>query len=206
MDTAPEVRGVVVSAPPKALESAIAALARALRLTGAPFMLIGGVAVILRGVARVTTDVDATIRADRLAIEDLFRALAGQQIVGRIPDAVDFARAHQVLLLRHESTGTPIEVSLAWLPFEHEALEHAEIIDVADSEIPVARPEDLVIYKAVAWRDRDRADVERLLVQHASSLDLDRIRRVVAEFAEVLGAPERVPELEAMIRRACERG
>lgn len=66
----------------------------------------------------------------------------------------------------------------------------------------MARPEDLVICKAVAWRDRDVSDIERLLVLHDDSIDLDRVRRVVAEFAEVLDDPERVARLDEVIGRA----
>jgi hypothetical protein len=39
--------------------------------------------------------------------------LAAHSITARIDDALTFARAHQVLLLRHDPTGTPLEVSLA---------------------------------------------------------------------------------------------
>lgn len=195
-----------MTSPAEPLEAAIAALARALRSSGAPFMLIGGVAVIVRGVARVTTDVDATVRADGLDLDALVRELAAQGIVGRIPDLLEFARANQVLLLRHDETGTPIEVSLAWLPFEQEALARAEVVELPGASVPVAQAEDLVIYKAVAWRDRDRADVERLLLRHGDRVDLARVRRIVREFAEVLGAPERAAELDAVIERARRRG
>jgi predicted nucleotidyltransferase len=190
----------VKTVPP--FEAAIAALAAALREAGAPFMLIGGIAVIARGVARVTTDVDATIRAAGLNVEELAHILERHGIVGRIPDLIAFAQAQQVLLLRHEATGTPIEVSLAWLPFEEEALARAEELDLVAGSVPVALAEDLVVYKAVAWRERDRADVERLLTQHGDRIDLARVRRIVQEFAEALGMPERIAELDAVIRRA----
>jgi len=42
-------------------------------------------------------------------------------------------------------------------------------------------------YKAVAWRERDRTDIERLLVTHRDRIDLGRVRRVLSEFAEALG-------------------
>jgi len=58
-----------------------------------------------------------------------------------------------------------------------------------------------VIFKAVSWRDRDQADIARLLAAHSEGMDLPRIRRVVTEFAEVLEAPDRVPALEALIRK-----
>jgi len=46
-----------------------------------------------------------------------------------------------VLLLRHEPTATPVEVSLAWLPLEREALDRATIEDFAGIAVPVASAE-----------------------------------------------------------------
>jgi hypothetical protein len=67
--------------------------------------------------------------------------------------------------------------------------------------VPVVRPEDLIIYKAVAWRPQDRQDVERLLASYGQSVDLDRIRKVVSEFADALDQPERVLDLDQLLRR-----
>jgi hypothetical protein len=47
-----------------ALERAFAALVRALERAGAPFMAIGGIAVIAHGVRRMTTDIDAVVQGD----------------------------------------------------------------------------------------------------------------------------------------------
>jgi hypothetical protein len=184
------------------LQRAIAALRAALLETNAPHMLIGGMAVILRGVARVTEDVDATVWGERLDVEALLRTLSRHEIVPRIPDAAAFARERQVLLLRHGPSGTPMELSLAWLPFEQEALRRAEVLLVGSVSMPVAVAQDLVIYKAVAWRERDRMDIERLLRSHAQDIDLDYVRRIVGEFAAALDEPERMAALEEIIRRA----
>jgi hypothetical protein len=179
----------------------MAALRAALLEVGEPHMLIGGTAVILRGIARVTDDVDATVWGEHVDLEDLLAVLARHEIVGRIPDAATFARERQVLLLRHSPTSTPMELSLAWLPFEQEALRRADLLDVSGIEMPVAAAEDLVIYKTIAWRDRDRADVERLLHAHPDRIDLSRVRRVIAEFAAALDEPERVEDLERLLAR-----
>jgi hypothetical protein len=53
------------------LEDALAALARALDEAGAPWMVIGGIAVIAHGVRRFTTDIDAAILGDAISIERL---------------------------------------------------------------------------------------------------------------------------------------
>jgi hypothetical protein len=165
-------------------------------------MIIGGIAVIARGVPRQTIDVDATIWAEGLDPELLLVKSASHSLVPRLQESLEFARRHQVLLLRHEPTGIPVDLSLAWLPFERVALERAEPVDFGGVTIRVATAEDLVIYKAVAWRDRDRADVERLLVRHGASIDVDRVRSVVREFALALDDPARIDQLETVITRA----
>ena len=134
----------------RALAIALQALAVALAEIGVPHMIIGGMAVIARGVSRLTDDVDATIWAEGLEVAAVLDVLGRHGIVGRIPDAADFARTHQVFLLEHEDTGTPMELSLGWLPFEREAMARAEVFELIGVAVPIARAEDLVIYKGVA--------------------------------------------------------
>lgn len=186
----------------EAVLGALGALARAIDELGAPAMIIGGIAVIARGVPRQTVDIDAAVWAEHLDVDRLVRVLEHHAIVARIPDATAFARERQVLLLRHEPTGTPLEVSLAWLPFEREALDRATPVAFGSVVLPVATAEDLIIYKAVAWRDRDRADIERLLVLHGRSINLPRVRALVRQFAQALDEPERGPAFEAIVSRA----
>jgi predicted nucleotidyltransferase len=74
-------------------------------------------------------------------------------------------------------------------------------LDIDGVRISVVRPEDLVIYKTVAWRPQDQQDVERLLLNHGSGIDLGRVRRVLAEFADALDQPERLAEFERLVKR-----
>ena len=119
----------------------------------------------------------------------------------RIPDAIAFAAANQVVLLRHAPSGVDVDLSIAWLPFELEALAASERLEIAGTRVAVARAEDLMIYKAVAFRPQDQQDIERLLVLHRATVDLVRIRRIVSEFASALDEPERMNRLEDIIRR-----
>ena len=104
-----------------------------------------------------------------------------------------------MLLLRHAPSGVDVDLSIAWLPFEQEALDAAEQLDVGGVSLPVARPEDLVVYKAVAFRPQDQQDIERLLSLYGGTIDLERVRRIVGEFAIAIDEPDRVRNLDAII-------
>jgi predicted nucleotidyltransferase len=97
-----------------------------------------------------------------------------------------------------------MEVSFAWLPFEEEALSRAQTIEIYGVTVPVAQPEDLIVYKVAAWRERDRTDVERLLVLHLSHIDIGRVRELVTQIARALEDPKRIEEFDAMVTRAAQ--
>lgn len=78
----------------------------------------------------------------------------------------------------------------------------AREIDFGGAALRVARPEDLIIYKAAAWRDRDRSDIERLLTLHFSDIDLSRVRGLVSEIALALDDPRRIKEFDELVERA----
>jgi hypothetical protein len=192
----------VTANPEPALFRALAALAAGLSELSRPFMVIGGIAVIARGVPRQTIDIDATVAADGLDMAGLIDTLLQHGIAARIPNAAEFARQRQVLLLRHLPTGTPLDLSLAWLPFEADALGRATAVDFGGVQIPVVSVDDLIVLKAVAWRTRDRGDIERLLALHRKTVDITWIRDTVRQFYDVLDEPERLAEFDALSREA----
>jgi hypothetical protein len=167
-------------------------------------VVIGGIAVIARGVPRVTRDVDVAFSGAAVTLLGLSSDLAAAGIVPRIADAIAFAAESQVLLSRHTETGVDIDVSLAWLPFELEAIAASAPTMLGGARLPVAQPEDLVIYKAVAWRPQDQQDIERLLVLHSAGMDLARVRRHVRELGEAM-EEDRSSVLDALIARVLGR-
>ena len=187
------------------LSDAIRAFALALDECHSPAMLIGGIAVVARGIPRHTHDVDGTISGEGVDLEELIRVLEKHDIEPRIPNALQFAQQHQVLLLVHTPSSTEIELTLAWLPFEQEALARAKLMTIGKARVPVATAEDLLIYKAVAWRERDKSDVEGLIQLHHAEIDFMRVERVVAEFATALEAPERLEEFIRLKEQALAR-
>lgn len=166
-------------------------------------MIIGGIAVIARGVRRFTTDIDAAIRGDQVDAATLLDVLAKRRIVPRIARAAEFARESLVLLLRHEPSGVDLDVSFAWTRFEQEAIEAAAVTSFGAVEAPMAKPEDLVVFKAIAGRGKDIDDVTALLTLYPQ-IDLSRLRSRVRRLAALAEAPELGAGLEAAIARAAE--
>jgi hypothetical protein len=120
----PVFSGVPSSRGPDAspIEVALVALAAALTEVGAPWMVIGGIAVIAHGVQRMTTDIDAVIQGDAVSVPQLLAVLSRHHIVSRIDDAAAFASTNLVVLARHAPTEVDLDLSLGWTAFEREAL------------------------------------------------------------------------------------
>lgn len=162
--------------------------------------VIGGIAASLLGQPRFTKDVDLLIAIDDSQWENLLSNLGKFGLSGRIPDVMDFARQSRVLLLQHDPTGVPVDVAMGALDFEEELIKRAKTVSLGRLRVPVPRPEDLIILKAVAQREQDLADIVRIL-QVQPKLDLSRIREKVAEFAAILEQPEILEKLEDLLLR-----
>ena len=90
------------------LDDALKALGAALRAAQVDWMIIGGIAVIARGVRRMTTDIDAVVLGAAVDSGKLFRVLARHAIQPRIERAEAFAEKNLVFLLRHVPTGVDL--------------------------------------------------------------------------------------------------
>jgi hypothetical protein len=178
---------------------ALRALSGALAEGKTPVAVIGGIALNANGVTRSTADIDATIPGADLDLAGLLRRLKAHEIVPRIPNAGAFARANQVLLLRHAPTHIDLDLSLAWISFELEAIARAQRVTFATARIRVARPEDLVIYKLIANRPRDLGDLENLLLLHRRQIDLSRVRRILRALSEHLDGRDRIAVLDELL-------
>ncbi len=180
--------------------SALSDVARVVAAHQGRAAVIGGIAVIARGVPRLTRDIDIAVAGIDLTSAALADELEHVGIVPRIADAVAFADENQVLLMKHAASGVEIDVSRAWLPFELEALAAAKPESLGGVRIAITQPEDLIIFKAVAWRPVDQQDVERLLVLHGTTIDLERVRRHVKELGDALEV-DRLRDLDSLVAR-----
>jgi hypothetical protein len=167
---------------------------------GVPYAYIGGFAVAFQGVPRATQDIDAVILINDDRLDDFFPSGAGFGFRGRDEDALAFARRYRVLRLQHLVSNIPVDVSLAGISIEIEAIQAAEHLSAGDLSVPFAPPENLVAMKAVARRPRDAADIEGLLDRHPD-LDLERVRTALGEIGEILDDSSLLMDFDALVQR-----
>lgn len=182
------------------LLAAMVATQEWLKTAGVEFAVVGGVAAAIHGRPRVTKDVDLLALADLDDLEELVARGASFGLTPREDDAIAFARTTRVLLLLHAPSGIEVDVSFGALPFERDLVENSIPVRIDAQSFLVARPEDILVMKALAMRPRDVADIEGILVLHPE-LDLTRVRATLAEFSAALEEADLVAEFERLVAR-----
>ncbi len=168
--------------PLDALRAAIDAATEA----GASYAVIGALARNAWAPPRATTDFDLALVVDRGAYARLLSALAARgfsvkQTIAADPDdpIPDVVLLDNPLALVHRT-----DLLIAKTPFEFEAVLEAVSRDIGVT-CRIVRPEHLVVYKLIAHRPRDLADVEDVLRTRelaGEPVDLDVVRRWAAEW------------------------
>ena len=150
-------------------------LFHALNASGARYVVVGGVATVLHGHARLTADVDLILDLERDAAVRAMRALVAFGLRPRVPvDAEDFAdegirktwirdKGMQVFsLFMPDDPLLSVDV-FAEPPVDFEGLyTRSEVCDIEAVPVRIASIPDLIHLKRLADRPRDREDVEKL--------------------------------------------
>lgn len=147
----------------------------ALNAAGVRYVVVGGVATVLHGHARLTVDVDLVVD---LAPEEAMKAVDALEQLGLVPripvNARDFADAgvrarwiqdkHMKVFplidpddpLRQVDVfvESPVDFATLW--------KRADVIDLGATTVRVACLDDLIAMKRVAGRKQDLADIEAL--------------------------------------------
>jgi predicted nucleotidyltransferase len=181
------------------LKSPLAAVQQLLERFGNQGVIIGGVAASVLGTPRLTADVDAVLLLSVSRLPKLLEVADELGLVPRLADAEQFARRNRVVLLEHRESGIGVDVSLGMLPFEEELVARSRAYQIGDIELRLPTPEDLIILKAVAHRNKDLLDIEGVVASHPD-LDRTRIERWVREFAAALEMPELWDDIAPLLR------
>jgi hypothetical protein len=163
------------------------------------FCFIGGLAVLRWGEPRLTRDVDVSLLCPFGSEDAVSDSLLTAGYHGRISDARGFARAARVLLLEARN-GVPIDVALAALPFEEKVVDRSTHFDFEPgASLRTCSAEDLIVLKLFAFRPRDVADVETVVVRQGH-LDWDYIEENLLPLAEIKDEPAIIMTFERLRR------
>ena len=190
--------------PPELPLETIRAALRWLRSEKVPGVVIGGVAVVLHGYARFTRDLDVLVSLNHSRLHAFVASSEKFGFTGRVPDVVGLAGSSRMVLLKHQATDFPLDVSLGTLEFEEIVIERASHVKIHRINIPVATPEDLIILKAIADRPQDIADIDHLLRENPQ-VDRPYIRRVLTAFSGILERPDISEQVEMLLARHQKR-
>jgi hypothetical protein len=166
------------------LIDSVIAFQHSLKKQGIPVMAIGGIAVAVWGEPRLTRVIDMKVLVSR---EERGRLLAILRPFTPLQEDTDESFRRLGLAFFRDSSGVRIDVMLADTIFDETAIGRARDIDFAPGKnIRVCTAEDLIIYKMLSTRTRDRADVESIIQKQGDALDDAYIENWLAQFEEAL--------------------
>lgn len=161
------------------------------------YVVIGGVAVSVVAKPRATRDVDVVILLSEEKLEALLIELASSGF--SFDPARTFLKLQQGKPAKiHWSKKFSVDLRLARYAIDFSALEHAVSLPVFEvSELRVAAPEDLIVYKLARFSGVDRSDIQSML-DAWENLDWGRIRQQAFQLAEEADLPEILERLKVV--------
>ncbi len=136
---------------------------------GVDFIVIGGIAVILHGSARLTRDLDILFASDEGNLEALGLVLIGldarlREVDADLPFVPDAKTLRGVQLLTLDTSAGWLDVhrTVDGAPTYEELRRNSEKMGLGDFFVLVASPDDLIAMKRAAGRPRDLADIAEI--------------------------------------------
>lgn len=167
------------------LENTLLKITRILDRNNIPYMLIGGYAMVIHGFPRFTQDLDISLGVDTEKFDDVLNAVK-KDFKTVVKDPSAFARDTNVLLLQDIETGIRIDLIFTFIEFERKAISEADIVEFKGEKIRNVSVENLIVYKILSGRERDKEDVEMILAGNAKKLDMPKISNDIKEISSIL--------------------
>lgn len=133
-----------------------------------PVLLIGGLAVSSWIEPRATQDMDVIVKVKRRDAARLKRALLA---TGARITSLELRILLERRFVRFPMGGPTLDVRLENSTHDRDAFRRAKALTYEGRKLLVATPEDLVLYKLIAWRPVDQRDILSFLEQRK---DLNR--------------------------------
>ena len=161
---------------------------------GVPYAMMGGVASMHWGLPHYTHDLDMAVGVSAADVRPLLRALDEDGFI--VPDEVragwtDTLAGTRKLVVKKfiDRRVWDIDIFLQDSEFVRTVISRRVMVELDGRPTPVITPEDLVLFKLMAWRDKDRGHMNDLLLVVGPLDDA-----YLAAWADKLGVRDRLEE------------
>ena len=178
-------------------------LKQLLKRRRAPYAVIGGIAVAIRGEPRFTADIDALVGIDIAAAVHLVRSLSKSAFLPLFPDIEEVVKTSCILPMRHRKTSIKVDLAIGLTGFELRAIERAEDVRFGRLSLRVVTAEDLLLMKVLAGRPRDLDDTERIVAKQGKKLDWSYVFETAKQLEEVV-AQDLLGQVQMLYQKADE--
>jgi hypothetical protein len=168
--------------------------------SGLPHLVIGGLAVIALGEPRTTADVDVLVYASDAEAEALVAQAIAAGFDARLE--IERERLHATGTLRLRHGPFQLDAITASMPFEEDVRRRAIKKRMFGRQVLLPTPEDLVILKVLAGRDKDLLDAVGVARRHRSRLDRAYVERVIQDVCEAAEDVSHWERLQQVLRKA----
>ena len=153
----------------------------ALRKNNIPYMIVGGQAVLLYGIPRLTKDIDITLGMDINRLPEITGLIKKIKLTIIPKNYRDFATRTMVLPVLDKSSNIRIDFIFSFTEYEKTAIKRARDVSLGNRKIKFASVEDIIIHKIFAGRPRDIEDIKSIVVKHPK-IDRKYIRKWLKQF------------------------
>lgn len=179
-------------------EELLSRIATSLKKHNIPYMIIGGQAVLLYGEPRLTRDIDITLGVGSDHVDKLLEVVEDLSLKPLPENIKSFVIQTMVLPALHERTGIRVDFIFSFTPYETGAIKKAKKIEILGQEVYFASPEDIIIHKIFAGRQRDLEDVRKIILKNPD-IDTKYIRGWLKEFDEASNTAIFLKTFEAIL-------
>ncbi|MBI3268805.1 MAG: hypothetical protein HYZ53_07270 [Planctomycetes bacterium] len=181
------------------VEEVLAAAVRWLDASGLSYAVVGGLALGAWAEPRATADVDVIVAATPTRV---LEALPRARDFGfRLDEKKTRAQAQRQGMCRLFYGDRHFDVVCGTSSVELCAIERALRLRILEQEAAVATAEDVLLFKLLAGRPQDLADIEKLALSRKGKLDVEYLRRTARQMARDLLSPKILRRLEDLLAR-----
>jgi len=141
------------------------------------YLVVGGLAVVVVGEPRTTADADVIVFVSPAEADSLIRAAAEAGF--DLQADVERERLSCTGTMRFRRGRFQLDLITASLPFEETARERATRHELFGVSLPFPSPEDLILFKILAGRDKDMLDATGIARRHRGRLDIPYLEQTL---------------------------